>query len=178
MRNMLKNKKGFTLVELLAVIVILALLIVITANTILPMLNRTKASGMVTYAEKVLSNAQTNVEADKLTGGLDVAVIDSGDGGDLVKFYKIKKDLTEAENYFGCVRYNVTDETYQIKMFSYDDNLYLYSTTDLSVGDITDASKFKTKNITSDNTASIEEMETRCASVDTYGAVNEAATEG
>ena len=70
MKNMLKNnKKGFTLVELLAVIVILALLIVITANTVLPMMNKTEKSGMITYADRVLSTAAASVQADTLVSG-------------------------------------------------------------------------------------------------------------
>ena len=48
------NKKGFTLVELLAVIVILALLIIITANAILPMMKKSRQSAMVVYAERVV----------------------------------------------------------------------------------------------------------------------------
>ena len=45
------NKNGFTLVELLAVIVILALLIVIVANTAIPAMNNAKKKALQTYAQ-------------------------------------------------------------------------------------------------------------------------------
>jgi len=132
MKNILKNKKGFTLVELLAVIVILALLIVITANTILPLLGRTKETGMTTYAERVLNNAVTSLEADKV-------VEEELEAGD-VKFYRIKNDLTDNDSYFGCVKVNATSSgyTYEIKMFTNKDELYLYSTA--AINDITNLS--------------------------------------
>ena len=53
------NKKGFTLVELLAVIVILALLIVVVANTALPAMNSAKKSTLETYAKRVVEQAKT-----------------------------------------------------------------------------------------------------------------------
>ena len=53
------NKKGFTLVELLAVIVILALLIVVVANTALPAMQNTKKSALETYSKRVVEQAKT-----------------------------------------------------------------------------------------------------------------------
>ena len=58
------NKKGFTLVELLAVIVILALLIVIVANTALPALNSSKLRTLETYAKRVAEEAKTVYTTD------------------------------------------------------------------------------------------------------------------
>ena len=62
------NKKGFTLVELLAVIVILALLIVIVANTAIPAMNNAKQSALNTYAQKVVQKAKENCAAEKMAG--------------------------------------------------------------------------------------------------------------
>lgn len=87
------NKKGFTLVELLAVIVILALLIVITANTILPMMSKTKKTAMVTFADRVLRNVETEL------------MINSDYNE--VKVYKIS-ELMGQDNYYGCVFYDKT----------------------------------------------------------------------
>ena len=53
------NKKGFTLVELLAVIVILALLIVVVATTALPAMNNAKKNTLDTYAKRVVEQAKT-----------------------------------------------------------------------------------------------------------------------
>lgn len=58
------NKKGFTLVELLAVIVILALLIVVVATTALPAMNNAKKNALETYAKRVVENAKSLVAAD------------------------------------------------------------------------------------------------------------------
>ena len=52
------NKKGFTLVELLAVIVILALLMVVVANTALPAMNNTKKKALESYAARVMEQAK------------------------------------------------------------------------------------------------------------------------
>ena len=60
------NKKGFTLVELLAVIVILALLIVIVANTAIPAMNNAKKKSLQTYAQKVVQKAKENCAAEKM----------------------------------------------------------------------------------------------------------------
>ena len=62
------NKKGFTLVELLAVIVILALLIVIVANTAIPAMNNAKKKSLQTYAQKVVQKAKENCAAEKMSG--------------------------------------------------------------------------------------------------------------
>ncbi len=64
------NKNGFTLVELLAVIVILALLIVVVANSVLPALNNSKQSALKTYAQRVIQAAKSNcMSAVMLNGG-------------------------------------------------------------------------------------------------------------
>ena len=60
------NKKGFTLVELLAVIVILALLIVVVANTALPALNNSKKKSLTTYAQRVAEKAKEQYMTDEL----------------------------------------------------------------------------------------------------------------
>ena len=52
------NKKGFTLVELLAVIVILALLIVVVATTALPAMRNAKKDALETYANRVVEQAK------------------------------------------------------------------------------------------------------------------------
>jgi len=107
MKNLLKGKKGFTLVELLAVIVILALLIIITANTVLPMLNKTKEKAMVIYAENVLKKAG------------EAYVLDSMTNGGHPKNYSIEA-LMGQDDYYGVVRVmmdNNDNYRYSISMF-------------------------------------------------------------
>lgn len=62
------NKKGFTLVELLAVIVILALIMVLTVPTILDQMNSARQSSFLLYAEEMLKTAQTKYQSDLLVG--------------------------------------------------------------------------------------------------------------
>lgn len=107
MKNMLKNKKGFTLVELLAVIVILALLIVITANTVLPMMNKSKANAMVVYAERVLNTASASFQADQITSTADTL------------YYSIGKLMGES-NYYGCVAVTAVGDSYTYKILMID----------------------------------------------------------
>ena len=65
------NKKGFTLVELLAVIVILALLIVVVANTALPALDNSKKSSLNVYAGRVLNAAKNVFQTEVLNSNHD-----------------------------------------------------------------------------------------------------------
>lgn len=62
------NKKGFTLVELLAVIVVLAIIMIIAIPAILDRMDEAKKSTFKIYAQKVLNTAITKYETDVLTG--------------------------------------------------------------------------------------------------------------
>ena len=62
------NTKGFTLVELLAVIVILALLIVVVANTAMPVLNNAKKRTLETYAKRVIEQAKSVYMSECIIG--------------------------------------------------------------------------------------------------------------
>ncbi len=63
------NNKGFTLVELLAVIVILGLLIIIVMNTALPAMNEAKTRALKTYAGRLVQKAQEKCAEESLVGG-------------------------------------------------------------------------------------------------------------
>lgn len=112
MKKFKLNKKGFTLVELLAVIVILALLIVITANTILPMMNNSKKNAMVVYANRVLNAASSMYQADSISQGVEESQI-----------YSIEK-LMNQKDYYGCIEvsYNVDSESYEYTFFMLSPN--------------------------------------------------------
>ncbi len=68
------NKKGFTLVELLAVIVILALLIVVVANTALPALNNAKKSSLEVYTGRVVEKAKELCMSAALGNSIDTSI--------------------------------------------------------------------------------------------------------
>ena len=53
------NKKGFTLVELLSVIVILSVVVLIATNAVVPMANTAKKQVLATEANKFIATAKT-----------------------------------------------------------------------------------------------------------------------
>ncbi len=66
------NKKGFTLVELLAVIVILALLMVVATSSIGGAMNNAKKNALKTEAQKMLTSAYQDMKSSyMLSGNLD-----------------------------------------------------------------------------------------------------------
>ena len=60
----MKNNKGFTLVELLAVIIVLAIIMVIAIPTVTNVMGNARRNAMVLEAEKMLTNVQTRYMAD------------------------------------------------------------------------------------------------------------------
>ena len=64
----MKNKKGFTLVELLAVIVILAVIILIAVNAVLPQMRKARKNSFVDEAINFAKAAETAYVSDSLSG--------------------------------------------------------------------------------------------------------------
>lgn len=64
----MKNKKGFTLVELLAVIVILAVIILIAVNAVLPQMRKARENSFVDEAINFAKAAETAYVSDSLKG--------------------------------------------------------------------------------------------------------------
>lgn len=62
------NKKGFTLVELLAVIVVLAIIMLIAMPSVLGTLNDAQKGTFKVFAQKVLNKAQEKYQADTMLG--------------------------------------------------------------------------------------------------------------
>ncbi len=63
---LIKNKKGFTLVELLAVIVILAIIMVIALPAVMTAMNNGRKNAFKVYAQKVLTVAIAKNETERL----------------------------------------------------------------------------------------------------------------
>ena len=76
------NKKGFTLVELLAVIVILAILMAIAATNLGPVIDNSRRSSMRSTAQQILSSVQSQLTSSfELYPGTyewDKGILDSG----------------------------------------------------------------------------------------------------
>lgn len=66
---MKKNKKGFTLVELLAVIVVLAIIMIIAVPNVLDAMENARKSAFVTYGQRIIETAQTKYSTKLLFNG-------------------------------------------------------------------------------------------------------------
>ncbi len=64
----MNNKKGFTLVELLSVIVILSVVVLIASNAVVPMMSEAKKQVLATEANKFMMAAQNLYVRESLSG--------------------------------------------------------------------------------------------------------------
>jgi len=62
------NRKGFTLVELLSVIVILSVVVLIATNAVVPMMSNAKKQVLATEANKFIATAKTLYVNEKQSG--------------------------------------------------------------------------------------------------------------
>ena len=69
------NKKGFTLVELLAVIVILALLMVVALSVMGNVQNNTKKTALKTEGQKILNSINNDLESARILGTIDASTV-------------------------------------------------------------------------------------------------------
>ena len=87
------NNKGFTLVELLAVIIVLAVILVLVVPTVLTQMNSAKKRSFSMYGQRVLSNAQTIYQTYSLMGGELPTGLVRGTGTNAGKFCISIKNL-------------------------------------------------------------------------------------
>ena len=113
------NKKGFTLVELLAVIVILALLMVVATRTIGGSLTESKQKAMQTEAAKIVSKTYEDLNLDKINGN-DAGTTKTYNGALDTKGYSegdytvaILSDTTDTYKMIGvCISYGKSSKKY------------------------------------------------------------------
>ena len=121
------NKKGFTLVELLAVIVILALLLVVVGNTALPAMKNAKVKSLETYSSRVIEQAKALKMSDdtKCTAAAkcslsDIMGSDVSDKytstdivvtGSITQGYKVSGTVTDKDNNTATIADNVVTVT-------------------------------------------------------------------
>ena len=86
----MKNKKGFTLVELLAVIVILAVIILIAVNAVLPQMNRARKNSFADEAMNYLKAAETKYVEGALNTTTEGSTVTIGVDTDLNGAYVSK----------------------------------------------------------------------------------------
>ncbi len=100
------NKKGFTLVELLAVIVVLAVIMVIAIPTVIDSMNSAKKSSFAMYGQKMLNAAMSKVQGDAL------------DGKSAKPVYKFSELVASSGQYKGYISY--TNNTYTVYFYNTD----------------------------------------------------------
>lgn len=126
MRKM-RKKNGFTLVELLAVIVVLAIIMVIAIPAVLEAMNNARRQSFILYVDKVVKDVQTNYVSDSQTSipGTGIFV------------YDITTDLgyTSTGSYHGYVVVDAAQngdvDTPHYIVFLYDNN-YMVSGWDIT----------------------------------------------
>ena len=102
------NKKGFTLVELLAVIVVLAVIMVIAIPTVIDSMNSAKKSSFAMYGQKMLNAAMSKVQGDALNGVAAKTV------------YKFSELVASSGQYKGYVSYTSSTNTYTVSFYNTD----------------------------------------------------------
>jgi len=121
----MKKKNGFTLVELLAVIVVLAIIMIIAIPSVLDVMNSARKSSFVLYCEKVVTAVQTQFTYDNSLGNLHGAGL---------YVYDIATDLslTSTGSYVGYVvvdNRNVNQPHYVLYMHDNNYEIYNYDVT-------------------------------------------------
>ena len=117
----MKKKNGFTLVELLAVIVVLAIIMIIAIPSVLDVMNSARKSSFVLYCEKVVTAVQTQFTYDNSLGNLHGAGL---------YVYDIATDLslTSTGSYVGYVVVDNRDVDHpHYVLYMHDNNYEIYA---------------------------------------------------
>ena len=120
------NKKGFTLVELLAVIAILAILVIIAMPNVLDMFNKAKEDAFMTEAQSLFKSVQQDFVVQ---GGKAAVYANQGTG---CKSRTAKMDGKELTYYISI------NSQGEVKKFEVADGTYFYrnTTSGLKIEDI------------------------------------------
>ncbi len=121
------NEKGFTLVELLAVIVVLAIIMVLTVPSVLSSMNSARQSSFLIYAGKMLEAAQGKYQSESLLTTPSTCYNLSALSGNGSTQYK------------GVVKVSIgTDGSPVFKLQMYDNNYQIGFKADTNSGDVAD----------------------------------------
>lgn len=111
MRNRIKNEKGFTLVELLAVIVILAIILAVAIPAVGSIVNKAKDDTHEANTELFENAARLAYVSDTVEGGKTYPLGDLVSGGYLEK---IPENPKTGEMYTGGVKVEVDSTTNEV----------------------------------------------------------------
>lgn len=111
------DKRGFTLVELLAVIVILAIIMIIAIPSVINILNTARVSSFKNYAQKISAETQKKYAEEQMM-----------DTNQNVKIYNIEKDLglTNTGSFKGYSLYNKSNKTVYMTLYDGEKALVAY----------------------------------------------------
>lgn len=136
------NKNGFTLVELLAVIVVLAIIMIIAIPAVVESMNNAKKGSFKIYAQRALGNAESTFQSEDLLGTLPTANTDANKKkiSDSCYCYSLAGvGLTSSGNFKGYVTVSLDakrEATYRVTL---TDNSYY--TSNSTYTDLNDGSK-------------------------------------
>ena len=168
----MKKKNGFTLVELLAVVAIIAILILLAMPNIMKMFNQAKKKSFITEVQQIYKTAQQQYMKDSLSAtSTEYAYAKSSDN------IKCSKELMmtgrgeiryfiELDRNGKVIRYYATDGEYQFSSEEY--GLKINDIED--VDNIGDLEKYEDFQISCDGTTVIED--TRVATLETGPSLN------
>lgn len=130
----MKKKNGFTLVELLAVIVVLAIIMIIAIPSVLEVMNTARKKSFALYVDKIITAVQIQYVYDANSGAIQGA-------GWYV--YSIKDDLnlTSTGSYQGYVTVNATDvdnPNYIIELWDNNYMLHAYNVSEKGMPEAND----------------------------------------
>jgi prepilin-type N-terminal cleavage/methylation domain-containing protein len=146
-----RNNRGFTLVELLAVIVVLAVIIVLTVPSVLDTMNGAKKKTFAMYAQRIVTNAQSVYESYDLLSGAasDYKLVQNSNGKKQYCINIKNVGLSNMGTYEGYVIIDASSQTasavssvvtYTIYLTDKKDYAYNgISSTALEVGNVADS---------------------------------------
>ena len=127
------NKKGFTLVELLAVIAILAILVIIALPNVLKMFNDSKKNSFVNETREVFKTAQTQFVSDNLTHPGAITYSNNLGTGKACNPATGKLEMQGRAVDGGQLAYSISlDAEGKVKSIKVSDGTYSYSGTSIS----------------------------------------------
>ena len=128
----LMNKKGFTLVELLAVIVILAVIILVAMNAVIPQMEKARKSSFETEIQTFAKAAETYFTSAAMSDSSALT-----DGSCVSVKYLRENYVNKADNkYIGaaCIKYNLVYITISSGVYQFSGKITGASSGDVSKG--------------------------------------------
>ena len=122
------NKKGFTLVELLAVIVVLAIVMLIAVSAVLPQMEKARRQTLALEAQTAIESAQTYFMSKSISGKSGEGLPASEGGESCVSIQTLINDgqfTTRDGSYTGAVRVKKQGNVYLYEVWLQKDTTWM-----------------------------------------------------